>query len=196
MHEGKNVRAYALGRLAGAAATAIIVALLVSGCVKTQAKTVPQVPLDMPAPPPRVVEITDPASPPIVSLPEEPVRNTLRPPPAPPQRTDVRPPEPKPDVPAEAPKVDDIKPPATTLQAAPTQQESEAERKIRVVLAQTNAELNRINVRSLNIDARQQLEMARGFVRQAEDAVRSKNLVFATNLAEKAAALAAQLASR
>jgi hypothetical protein len=33
-------------------------------------------------------------------------------------------------------------------------------------------------------------------MRQADDAIRAKNLVFAKNLADKAAALAAQLASR
>jgi hypothetical protein len=199
MHEGTNVSAYAFGRWAYALAPAIFGALLASGCMKAQAKTVPQVPLDMPAPPPRVVEVSDPASPPIVPFPEEPVRSTPPlPRPTPPQRTESRPPEPTPDIPADTAKTDEVpKPPASpTLQTVPAQQETEAERKIRAILGQAANDLNRINVQSLNADARQQFETARGFVRQAEDALRAKNLVFASNLAEKASALAAQLVGR
>jgi hypothetical protein len=198
MQEGTNVRARRLGRVTAVIAPAMVGALLASGCLRAQAKTVPQVPLSMPAPPPRVVEVRDPASPPIVSLPEEPVRNTPpRPVPAPPPRTEARPPEQKPDVVADTPRAEDpSKPPPSTLQTVPAQQETEAERKIRALLGQTANDLNRINVQSLNSDARQQFETARGFVRQADDALRAKNLVFASNLAEKAAALAAQLANR
>ena len=48
----------------------------------------------------------------------------------------------------------------------------------------------------LNADAQTQYDTAKRFIRQAEDALRAKNLVFAKNLADKAAALAAQLAGR
>ena len=64
---------------------------------------------------------------------------------------------------------------------------------MRAQLAQATGELNRINVQSLNADARQQFDTARRFVTQAEDALRSRNLVFAANLADKAVALAVQL---
>jgi hypothetical protein len=41
-----------------------------------------------------------------------------------------------------------------------------------------------------------QYDTAKRFIRQADDAVKSKNLVFAKNLADKAAVIAAQLAGR
>ena len=159
------------------------------------------VPLAVPAPPARVVDASDPKSPPIVSLPEAPVPDTLPRPPLtpPPQRTDVRPPEaPKPD-PADPakPAEDTTRLPATpTLQTTPTLQEGGVDRRIRTLLAQATNDLNRINVQGLNADARTQFETARRFVSQAEDALRAKNLMFASNLAEKASVLAALLAGR
>jgi hypothetical protein len=53
-----------------------------------------------------------------------------------------------------------------------------------------------VDYRALNADARIQYDQAKRFVRQADDAIRTKNLVFAKNLAEKAATIAAQLAGR
>ena len=57
-------------------------------------------------------------------------------------------------------------------------------------------DLNRIDVRGLNADARTQYNTAKRFVTQAEDAMRAKNLVFARTVADKAAALAAQLGGK
>src|SRR4029077_7999053 len=114
--------------------------LLASGCLHAQAKTVAEVPLDMPAPPERVVEVIDPNVPPIVSVPEEPARpEPTRPRPAPPARSDARPPAPprpdppSPDVPAEAPHADEPSRPAAGLQTTPSQQEMETERRIRAL---------------------------------------------------------------
>jgi protein-disulfide isomerase-like protein with CxxC motif len=45
----------------------------------------------------------------------------------------------------------------------------------------------------LNADAKIQYDTAKRFIRQADDALRAKNLVFAKEVAAKAAALAAQL---
>ena len=70
------------------------------------------------------------------------------------------------------------------------------ERGIRSALQRATADLNRIDYRTLNADARTQYDTAKRFVRQAGDAMRTKNLVFAKNLADKAATLAAQLAGR
>jgi hypothetical protein len=171
------------------------------GCLRAQAKTMPVVPLAVPAPPERVVDATDPQSPPLLFLPEAPVPDTLpRPRPTPPpQRTDVRPPEPpKPD-PADAVKPAEETPrlPATpTLQTTPALQEGGVDRRIRTLLAQATSDLNRINIQALNADARTQFDTARRFVSQAEDALRAKNLMFASNLAEKASVLAALLAGR
>ena len=67
---------------------------------------------------------------------------------------------------------------------------------VSTALQRANADLNRVDYRALNADARTQYDTAKRFVRQADDAIRTKNLVFAKNLAEKAATIAAQLAGR
>ena len=201
MRERTNQRMQTGGTYAALTLALSLSALATPGCLRAQAKTMPVVPLAVPAPPARVVDASDPKSPPIVSLPEAPVPDTLPRPllTPPPQRTDVRPPEaPKPD-PADPakPAEDTTRLPATpTLQTTPTLQEGGVDRRIRTLLAQATNDLNRINVQGLNADARTQFETARRFVSQAEDALRAKNLMFASNLAEKASVLAALLAGR
>jgi hypothetical protein len=86
--------------------------------------------------------------------------------------------------------------PTTTLQTAPTGTEGENERTTRTLLTRATTDLNRIDYRALNADARTQYDTAKRFVTQAQEALRAKNLVFARNLADKAAALAAQLAGK
>ena len=63
-------------------------------------------------------------------------------------------------------------------------------------MARAATDLNRIDYRVLNADARTQYDTAKRFIRQADDAIRSKNLVFAKSLADKAAVLAVQLGGR
>jgi hypothetical protein len=170
-------------------------------CAHGQAKTVAELPpLNMPAPPPRTVEATEPPQPPLVSLPDE-QRPNLRPRPAPAQRTETpraEPPKVEQSAPEPARQTDEPKTaqPPTTLQTTPAQREGEVERRIRVLVAQATNDLNRVNYQALNADARNQYDTAKRFVSQAEDALRSRNLVFASNLADKAAALAAQLLGR
>ena len=60
-------------------------------------------------------------------------------------------------------------------------------------MTRASADLNRIDYRALNNDARTQYDTAKRFIQQAEDAIRMKNLPFAKNLADKAAVLATQL---
>lgn len=175
-----------------------ILAFLVSGCVRAQARTVPEIPLDIPEPPPRIVEVTDPQAPPIIPLPDEPVRNTpARPRPSPP-RAETRAPEPpKVEPVVEVPRPDDARPPnPPTLQTTSTQQEGEVERQIRALLGRAAGDLNRTNYQALSPDARTQYDTAKRFITQAEEALRAKNLVFASNIADKAAVLAAQLVGR
>jgi hypothetical protein len=154
----------------------------------------------MPASPPREVEASDVETPPPVPLPQEPAHNAL-PRPAPareqPRAEPAKPDPPKPDpAPAEPPKPEEPPKPPTLLQTTPAIAEGEMERTIRATLARATSGLNRIDARRLNADARLQYDTAKSFVRQADAAVRAKNLVFAKNLAEKAAVLAAQLAPK
>jgi hypothetical protein len=176
---------------------------LSSACAHGQAKTLVELPpLDMPVPPPRVVEASEPPQTPVVSLPDEP-RVSLRPRPAPAQRPDtasrpaVDPPKTEPPA-SEPPRTttDETPKPPTSLQTTPTQREGEVERRVRTLIAQAMNDLNRVNYQALNTDARNQYDTAKRFAGQAEDALRARNLVFASNLADKAAALAAQLLGR
>jgi hypothetical protein len=86
--------------------------------------------------------------------------------------------------------------PPTTLQTTPAAEESAVERAIRTTLARATSDLNRVDYRVLNVDARTQYDTAKRFIQQSDTAIRAKNLVFAKNLADKAAALAAQLAGK
>ena len=176
-------------------------ALAMAGCTHAQAKTTPDMPaLVMPPPPPRDVEPTEVETPPPVSLATEPARNTpARPRPAPtprPEPPKAEPTKPEPPV-VEPPKPPEEPPrPPTTLQTTPATAEGEVERGIRASLQRATADLNRVDYRALNADARTQYDTAKRFARQADEAIRTKNLVFAKNLAEKAATIAAQLAGR
>jgi len=186
---------------------ALLLSCLASvSCVRAQAKVTPDQPLEVPAPPPREVDVADSEPPPPVPLVTEPARNT---PPRsrrePPRTEPARPDPTKPDqpLPPEAPKPpEEIKPvpapapPPTTLQTAPATAETEQERGIRVTMSRANADLNRIDYRALNKEARTQYDQAKRFVQQADTALREKNLMFAKSVADKAAVIAAQLAGR
>jgi hypothetical protein len=178
-----------------------------SACATTHAKNTSDAPpLDMPPPPARTTEATDTEPPAPVPLPEEPARRTppaarRQPTPSPSPRPDaIKPDAAKPDTPPaviEAPKPSEEPPkPPPTLQTAPAGRENEEEQRIRTQLTHATNDLNRIDYRALNTDARTQYNTAKRFVTQAEDALKAKNLVFAHSMADKAAALAAQLAGK
>jgi len=156
---------------------------------------------------PRDVEPIDTETPAPVPLPQEPARNAprMRPAPAPqqprenrtePQKAEPPKPEPAPTPAVEPPKPEEAPRPPTTLQTMPTTAEGEVERSIHATLQRANTDLNRVDYRTLNADAKNQYDTAKGFIRQANEAIRAKNLLYAKNLADKAAAVAAQLAGR
>ena len=184
----------------------LLVSALASGCVRARANTTPDAPLDVPEPPPREVAPNDVEPPPPVPLVAEPARSALPRPSAPREQPKPEPskPEParaEPPVPEPAPEppprtADDPARAPTTLQTTPATAEAEVERGIRASLTRATAELSRIDYRALNPDARTQYDTAKRFIRQADDAIRSKNLVFAKSLADKAAVLAVQLGGR
>jgi hypothetical protein len=184
----------------------LLASALASGCARAHAKTASDAPpLDMPAPPPRDVEPDGTEAPAPVPLIAEPARNAPpRPRPAPP-REPARPeppkaeppkPEPPPADPSRPPNEEAPRPPTTLLQTTPTVEEGDLERGILATLARANADLSHVDYRTLTTEGRAQYDQAKRFIRQAEDAARARNLVFAKTLAEKAGALAAQLAGR
>jgi hypothetical protein len=174
------------------------------GCVRAQARakaSPPPPPLAVPPPPPRVVEPTDAEMPAPVGL----VGDQERTPPARPRATTppAPRPEPKPEAarpeaapPETAKPTEEPRQPPTTLQTTPTLREGEVEARIRAQLNKAIADLGRVNRQTLGANAKTQYDTARGFVKQADDALKAKNLLFAGSLADKAAALAAQLAGR
>jgi hypothetical protein len=160
-------------------------------------------PLNVPLPPPRIVETVvvevPPPAPPAQELPvplpvPAPAAAAPRPARAEPPRA-AEPPktDAAPVLPA-GPRLEEPKSPA--LQSIPAQQEGRFEAEVRVVLGRASTDLNRIDYRALGSDARIQYDQAKAFMRQAEDSLRVKNLVFARSLADKAATLASQLLGR
>jgi hypothetical protein len=175
-----------------------VIAAAAPGCARARASVVPGgPPLDVPAPPARVVvplevqaEVLEPAP-----LPEEPPTPPVRP--RAPTRADV--PARAPEVPKVAEEVPPQPPPTqppTTLQTTPAAEQGEVERSIRATMARAAGDLNRIDYRALNADARTQYDTAKRFIEQAEEAIQARNLPFAKNLADKAAVLATQLSAR
>jgi outer membrane biosynthesis protein TonB len=179
-------------------AVVVLVALAAGGCVTAQAKGEPGGPaLEAPVPPPHTIIP--------VEIVEEPAT-----PPAPPSPTPVivrpmsRRPAAKPDKPVEKP-VEKTDPAAVPVQpAAPpptpplqtTSNVTEAEKAIRTRMAQAARDLERTDYRTLSTERRAQYDTAKRFLQQADDALKVKNVVFAEQLADKAATLAAALAQK
>jgi HAMP domain-containing protein len=180
--------------------TLLLAAALISGCARAHAKAAPDnPPLDMPAPPSRAIESSEENPPVPVELPTEPARTAIKRPPPP--RTDPPRTEPKPETPpppSEPPKPAAEEPPrpAPPLQTTPAEEVGELENAVRGLMSRAQQDLNRVDYRSLNAEAKNQYEVAKSFIRQADDAIRVKNLEFARTVADKAAVIAAQLAGR
>jgi hypothetical protein len=177
----------------------VVLGATAAGCSRAQARvaTIPT-PLEVPPPPPRLVEPVLAAE----TLPVEPVDAnaiatsppTPPPPPEPSRAESTRSPEP---APAEALATTPAPTaPGTTLQTLPAERELQVQRSVRASLDGALATLNRVNYQRLGADARVNYDQARRFIAQAEEALRTRNYVFAATVADKAATLAAQLAGR
>lgn len=163
-----------------------------SGCAANAEPLVPSgLPgLNAPEPPGRVVVPApeQPTLPPVVGERETGTAATTSKPP-------VRNPVPRPTTP---PPVDPpatepppaTSPPATLLTSANT---AEFEKRVREQLKRAQTNLQQLNPKNLGADARAQYDSAQGFVRQAEEALKVKNLVYAGHMADKAATMAALL---
>lgn len=143
-------------------------------------------PLDVSPPPPRVVV------PPSTDIVDPPAAPSTPAPIATPPRPDV-----KPTARPEKPATTTTAPPTPEVVPAPpietTADVSSLELQTKTLIANAHRDLDRINKSSLSADARAQYDRAQGFVKQAENAMGEKNLTYARNMAEKAAALASQL---
>ena len=71
---------------------------------------------------------------------------------------------------------------------------AQIEQRTNQVLAAAQKDLDRLQVATLGANSRAQYEQARGFIKNAQDALKIKNYMYAEQLANKAAAIAALLA--
>jgi hypothetical protein len=145
--------------------------------------------LDPPPAPPRVVAVyTEPEPPPVAPAVDAPAPVK---PPARPSRAEVRP-EPVADAPEPAGAGRPT--PALSLTLTPSPgAETQTAAAIRDLMARASRDLARVNGASLSSDGRAQLETARRFLQQADEALKARNIVFAGKLADKAATMAAIL---
>ncbi len=172
---------------------AVILAVGASACVSAQATGDPGGPaLEPPAPPPHTIIpvelVEEPAAPPAAPTPVM-VRPMARPPAPRPEKPAEKPAE-KPEPVAAAP------PPAPAPPLQTTANVTEVERAIRGRMAQASRDLDRTDYRALTAERRAQYDTAKRFLQQADDALKVKNVVFAEQLADKAATLAAALAQK
>jgi hypothetical protein len=169
-----------------------------SGCATTQAKAPIERPnLEVPPPPPRLIEpVTAAETPlpdPVGELPANPATPRPRPPAA--QKE-----APKPEPPKTEPVVEPVPaapPPATPpLPQLRTPTSPDAERQVREIIDRANGTLNSIDYRVLSNERRAQYDNAKLLIKQAEDAVKAANFDFARNLADKAERIAKELQAR
>jgi hypothetical protein len=188
--------------LAGVLAASACV-LVGTGCAKARAEMVADgPPLEVPAPPPRVIAPIDDtlaATPqPLEALivppntpPANPTRRQPSRPPADNERETAATPPPVAAAPAapapEAPR--DLRPAGSVADA-------EAQKKARSLIGQAQQLLTRVDSRSLSSENKAQLEEARRFVERAEQEIKDRNFVFAETFADKAVTLATQLIGR
>ncbi len=168
-------------------------------CAKAQAKSVPEgPPLDVPAPPARVLA---PVEEPVIEVPPPPELPAATAPPRTPPRPPVRRAEPQqppadPAPAAVAPPVEPVPEAPRELRPASPTGEAAAEKGVRDTLARAARDLGGVNYGRLSADAKAQYDQSKRFTQQAEQALKDRNFVFAATLADKAATLAAGLTGR
>ena len=170
----------------------LLTATLTACAAKAQVRTEVEVPLlDPPPPPPRVVAVYAPEIEPLPIAPAVEPATPVRPP------ARAARPEQKPEAVAPPPEAAEAaaRPPAVpSLTMTPTPgSESQTVVAIRALLGRAARDLSRVNTATLNGDGRAQYDQARRFIEQAEDALKTRNVVFAGKLADKAATMAAVL---
>lgn len=180
----------------------ILTAVSGSACVTARAATPADRPaLDVPDPPARVVAQLPTPEPPLPALevvddlptgtkPSSPPR-TNKPAPKDPPKPEVKP-DPPPTTEAPPP----AQPPAPQLRTPEAGDAGAASRQIRDSVERTRRSLGQINRASLPVLRQKAYDDAQSFVKQAEEQLNAKNLVFARELADKAERLAKELTGR
>ncbi len=170
--------------------------VLASACASTVKAKVPveRPNLDVPPPPPRVIEpapVPEAPPDPVPDLPPPPAPTKPRPSPPRPQPAEVKV-EPKPETPPETTPA----PPPPQLRTPQTADGTEVERTVRATLERAKNLLGTVNYNQLSNERKKAYNDAKAFIQQAEDALKQSNYVFAQSLSTKAETLAIELAGR
>jgi outer membrane biosynthesis protein TonB len=183
-----------------------IMLLPMAGCASAQAKgrgdEVPA--LNVPPPPPRVIEavpeplpevIVEPIVPPTTTTPNRPSRPPVKEPKA--QPSEAKPAEQKPpETPPTEPAAVVLPPPAPSAQLRTPQTAATSEANVRATVERARTILNGVNFGALSTERKKAYNDAKLFIQQAEDALKQGNVVFAQGVAAKAETLARELAGR
>lgn len=155
--------------------------------------------MNVPPPPPRVIEPTpEPPPEPVNDLPSTP-------PPNPGASRAARPPAPKPEVKAEppaevVPKADPPKPADpkadAQLRTPQTADTDGAAKNVHASVERANIMLNGVDYGRLSNERKKAYNDAKRFIRQAEDALKRGNYLFAQGVATKAETLARELSGK
>jgi hypothetical protein len=200
LFRGRRPSWLGLRALTGSCALVMVILSAAAGCAKAQARSAPDgPPLDMPAPPARVIA---PVEEPIESTPAELTEPTPLPP-----STNRRPARRPTTEPVQKPETPSVPTEPNMPQAAPADARpaeppptlrapGSAEKPIRDRLSVAQTSLSRVDYAKLSDDGRSQYEQSKRFIQQAEQALKDQNFVFAQTLADKAATLAAELLGR
>ena len=172
-----------------------MMAALAAGCAKARAQTVPDgPPLATPPPPSRVFAPLEDE--PLVS---SPVADTT---PVSAPNVPVARPTPRRATPAENEKPEPAPPSAPAaeapreLRAASLPGDPESERRILGLLQSASRDLRGVDYGRLTRGGKESYDQAKGFVEEAEKALKERNFVYAQTAADKAAKLASELLGR
>jgi outer membrane biosynthesis protein TonB len=176
---------------------------LVSGCTTLQAKKAPvELPaLEVPPPPPRVVEPAPAPEPPPEPVPDLPPPSAAPPKPRPQPKPTTNEPRPEPPKPEPPPDTTAAAPPATPpqvpqLRTPQTADGAEAEKTVRATIDRAKSTLGGVNYNGLSNERKKVYNDAKSFIQQAEDASRQGNFVLAQASATKAEVLAKEISGR
>ena len=179
--------------------------LPLAACASASAKSPADRPaLDVPPPPPRIIEPAAPVEALPEPVPDLPAATPTAPPkPRPQQRDGTRDPakaEPKQETPAEPPQGPPVPPPPmppeSQLRTPGTADSAEAARHVKEILDRARGLLGTIRFQTLTDERRKAYNESKEFMQGAEDALKKQNYVFARSLAEKAEKLARELQGR
>ena len=180
----------------------IAASLMAGACASAGAKSKDAPALNMPAPPPRVIEPSpEPPPEPVSDLPVV----APMPPPAPSPRASrpaarpqaEKPPEKPPETVAETPAPvpqPPAQPPAQLR--TPQTADANASKAVQATIDRANQMLNNIDYRLLSNERKKAYDDAKQFIREADAAIKQGNLVFAQGVATKAETLARELAGK